>query len=65
MRCVHGRTDEESCLPCAMAGVGKRPEESIAVLAERARCRAIVLRLFGSDWGGNQALAEIDSPGVP
>jgi hypothetical protein len=31
-----------------------------AVAAERARCRAIVLRLFGNDWSGNQALEEID-----
>lgn len=30
------------------------------IAAERARCRAIVLRYFGNEWRGNDALAEID-----
>lgn len=30
------------------------------VSAERARCRAIVLKHFGNEWRGNAALAEID-----
>ena len=34
-----------------------------AVLAERARCRAVVLRLFGDDWRGNEALQAIGGEG--
>ena len=34
-----------------------------AVLAERARCRAVVMRLFGDDWRGNEALAAIGGEG--
>lgn len=32
-----------------------------AIETERARCRAIVLKYFGSDWHGNNALEEIDN----
>lgn len=68
MRCIHGRSDEEVCLPCAMVGPVPRDETRDAAddavvdatARERARCRSIVMRLFGNDWKGNDALAEID-----
>ena len=31
------------------------------VAAQRARCRAIVLKHFANDWAGNKVLEEIDA----
>lgn len=43
-----------------MSNALDRPPCDERVARERARCRAIVLKHFGSDWNGNQVLREID-----
>lgn len=70
--CIHGVAMERNCSRCGSAVLEGPPlgrvetEDSAddaieaAKLAERARCRAIVARLFGSDWNGGEALRLID-----
>lgn len=73
--CAHGREDHESCVRCAMVepvviigGSMTDPDVALAtkagyengVWSERRRCRAIVSRIFGNDWNGNEALGLID-----
>lgn len=52
---VTAALDEVDCLACQPV--------ALRIAAERARCRAIVFRLFGKDYTGNEALAEIDRGG--
>jgi len=61
--CTHGIPMDQPCLRCELVTrVELAPETDYqrGVDAERARCRAIVLRIYGSDWRGNEALKAID-----